>query len=395
MSLSQNIQDLAQEGADSVFEYINRTAEMTPEGVRWKTLGMQDDYYYDISVYNGVAGISLFLSDFFRVTGTAKARDLALGANQWCTANEHTVIGKRRGLCDGWTGIGMAWLHAYTAINESSLLTEAYTAADRLIQMDAGPATEFLIGAAGEGIFLIRLWEATRKDAYLEGALKQAQWLESVAKRNEFGVHWPLIVNDATHEPFLGFVHGPAGIGHFFLLLYEATGEPRWSDLCRKIADMLLKRAVPDRGGLNWPQFVHESEATRCQWCHGSPGVGLFFTKAYAVLEEEAYLETAKAAGETTYAYGDVRANPSQCHGLAGNAELFIELAKITGDKTWSERAFEFAQKAFSYEKRVPEGPIWLASESRYGSPDFLTGAAGVGHFFLRLLQSDLRMPLM
>ena len=82
MSLSQNIQDLAQEGADSVFEYINRTAEMTPEGVRWKTLSMQDDYYYDISVYNGVAGISLFLSDFFRVTGTAKARDLALGANQ-------------------------------------------------------------------------------------------------------------------------------------------------------------------------------------------------------------------------------------------------------------------------------------------------------------------------
>ena len=53
--------------------------------------------------------------------------------------------------------------------------------------MDAGPATEFLIGAAGEGIFLIRLWEATRKDAYLEGALKQAQWLESVARRNEFG----------------------------------------------------------------------------------------------------------------------------------------------------------------------------------------------------------------
>ena len=259
MSLSQNIQDLAQEGADSVFEYINRTAEMTSEGVRWKTLSMQDDYYYDISVYNGVAGISLFLSDFFRVTGIAKARDLALGANQWCTANEHTVIGKRRGLCDGWTGIGMAWLHAYTAINESSLLTEAYTAADRLIQMDAGPATEFLIGAAGEGIFLIRLWEATGKDVYLEGALKQAQWLESVAKRNEFGVHWPLIVNDATHEPFLGFVHGPAGIGHFFLLLYEATGEPHWSELCREIADMLLKRAIPDRGGLNWPQFIHET----------------------------------------------------------------------------------------------------------------------------------------
>jgi hypothetical protein len=45
----------------------------------------------------------------------------------------------------------------------------------------------------------------------------------------------------------------------------------------------------------------------RCQWCHGSPGVGLFLCQAHQVLGEPTYLDTAQAAGETTFAYGDNR----------------------------------------------------------------------------------------
>ena len=395
MSISRKIQDLAEKGAGSVFDYIDRTAETTPEGFRWKTLSLQDDYYYDVSAYNGVAGISLFLSDYFRVTGLTKARDLAIGANRWCTAREHTVIGKRRGLCDGWTGIGMAWLHSFTATGDPLSLAGACAVGDRLVESEPGPATEYLFGAAGEGIFLIRLWKASGNEIYLESAQKDAGWLATVAQRNEFGVFWPLIVNDSSYEPFLGFAHGPPGIGSFLILLYEATGEAEWSNLSHEIADMLIRRAIPDRGGLNWPRLVGETEATRCQWCHGSPGVGLFFTRAYEVLGEASYLETARAAGETTFAYGDVRGNPSQCHGLAGNAELFIELHRVTGDETWLERAYRFAEEASAYEKMVPGGSVWLSSEPKYSSQDFLTGAAGVGHFFLRLLKPDrLRMPL-
>ena len=39
------------------------------------------------------------------------------------------------------------------------------------------------------------------------------------------------------------------------------------------------------------------------------------------------------------FAYGDVRRNPSQCHGLAGNGELFVELYRLTGDARWRHRA--------------------------------------------------------
>ena len=106
-------------------------------------------------------------------------------------------------------------------------------------------------------------------------------------------------------------------------------------------------------------------------------------------------MEIAQLAGKATYAYRDIRNNPSQCHGLSGNAELFIELYIITGDDAWLQWSYEFAVLASSYCKKTAQGDIWQADEPGYYSPDFLCGAAGTGHFFLRLLDPDkIEMPL-
>jgi hypothetical protein len=99
------------------------------------------------------------------------------------------------------------------------------------------------------------------------------------------------------------------------------------------------------------------------------------------------------AAGETTYAYGDVRANPSQCHGLAGNAELFLELWRITGEPVWLDRAHDFARQILAYRIDGPPTDLWPADEPGYAAPNFSTGSAGVGHFFLRLLDPQ-RVPI-
>ena len=106
------------------------------------------------------------------------------------------------------------------------------------------------------------------------------------------------------------------------------------------------------------------------------------------------YLATAKAAGETTYAYGDVRSNPSQCHGLAGCAELFLALYRLTGEPVWLGRAHDFAVQALGYRMSTPYGDVWRADDPGCYSPDFFCGAAGVGHFFLRLGAPDrLELP--
>jgi len=150
---------------------------------------------------------------------------------------------------------------------------------------------------------------------------------------------------------------------------------------------------VPDRGGLNWPYVVDSTDAGKIQWCHGSPGVGLFYTAAYELLQDPAHLATARAAGDCVFAGGDIRGNPSQCHGLSGNAELFLELYRITGDALWLDRAHDFARRMLRYRTASPEGEAWQADEPGFHSPDFMCGAAGTGHFFLRLMSGG-RVPL-
>ncbi len=62
----------------------------------------------------------------------------------------------------------------------------------------------------------------------------------------------------------------------------------------------------------------------------------------------------------------------------------------------WQERAGVFAQRAFANRTSTPAGDAWPADEPGLLSPDFICGAAGVGHFFLRLLAPErLRMPLL
>jgi Lanthionine synthetase C-like protein len=87
-----------------------------------------------------------------------------------------------------------------------------------------------------------------------------------------------------------------------------------------------------------------------------------------------------------------VRRNPGQCHGLAGSADLFLELHRLTGAPVWRQRAGAFARRALAYRATTADGEAWPTDDAgaptRY-SPDFMRGAAGVGHFFLRVLAPD------
>ena len=46
MTLPQPIVETARAGADSVYGYVERTAEMMPDGVRWQTLTLENEPTY-------------------------------------------------------------------------------------------------------------------------------------------------------------------------------------------------------------------------------------------------------------------------------------------------------------------------------------------------------------
>jgi lantibiotic modifying enzyme len=380
----------ARAGADSVYGYVERTAEAVGDGpagdqYRWRTLTYENEPQYSASPSNGVSGIVLFLADYYRLTGVARALELARGGARWCLAPGN--LPENRSLTNGISGVGMALVRLAAAGDESAGASAA-TLAEALLARQPGPVTTLYAGAAGEGLFLLRLFQHTHESRHLDGALARAAWLEGAATRDDDGTRWRYQTDD---EPWFGtgFGSGSAGIAYFVAELCAATRDDRWAPLIRDAAATLIRTAREDHGGTNWAQTFDEDHLERVQLCDGSPGIGRFFVAAHRALGDSHLLDAAVAAAEATYAHGDVRGNASQCHGLAGNAELFVELFRATRDARWRARAHDFATQALRYRSYRPDGDVWQADDPGATSPELLYGAAGIGHFFLRLWRPD------
>ncbi len=69
-------------------------------------------------------------------------------------------------------------------------------------------------------------------------------------------------------------------------------------------------------------------------WCHGSPGIGLTFLTLYDYTGNRAFAEVARKALRTHPI--DIRyPNLSQCHGLGGLGEIYLQAFRVLGDREW------------------------------------------------------------
>ena len=384
----------AVEGVHSVFRFIQRTAEPVSEGMRWQTISYENQPHYHYEAFNGCGGIGIFLAEYARQMSSAAALDMAREGNRWCSTVE--MEGFERGLQTGRTGSAMSWLYL-SQVTGDPVSEHCEHNANVILREEPGPFTDLMGGAGSNGLYLLRLWQATDDPRCLEGARRNGSWLCDQLVRDDDACYC-LCRPDGQFgdRPYFGVAHGISGVAHYLVLLHEATGEAAWAEAAGEILATLERHAIRDRGGLNWVPVLGDSEINRCQWSHGAPGIGLVFLKAAQVLSTPAYRDIARQAGDATYAYGDFRHNITQCIGLSGSGELFIELYRDGGDDTWLTRANEFADLAMGYCAKLPEGDAWPTDEPGLYSADFMYGAAGLGHYFLRLQQpEDVSMPFM
>ena len=89
--------------------------------------------------------------------------------------------------------------------------------------------------------------------------------------------------------------------------------------------------------------------------------------------ELDAGLRANRRTGRTARASGCI------CHGVAGNAELFLEVYLTTRDE--SQLAFP---RAWAKDLIDENGVKTAVGRGKYG-PGYMTGLAGIGRFFLRL----------
>jgi hypothetical protein len=121
-----------------------------------------------------------------------------------------------------------------------------------LASATAGQAS-LLWGAAGQGLFLCSLWQASLRQEYLDGAVRLAEAIRGGTLPAMFGGAWPPDINSPLPAVPVGLASGFAGIGTLFLPLYRATRDERWADTLRTMAELLRRTAVPEHGGVSWP----------------------------------------------------------------------------------------------------------------------------------------------
>ena len=383
--------------AQSVADSIAALARPAVGGARWETRSYTGTPQYSTAVFGGTAGVVFLFADLFRVTGDPKSREVAEAAAMWVEGQSKADLrdsSADAGLYFGLSGHGQMCLHLYEATGRERWLRDAQARA-RAVARASWPDAHVLSGSAGAVIFLLRLYQAAGDQSVLDAAVRAGDHIARTVERDDEGASWDW--HRDGHVRFsAGFVHGASGIACALAELWRFTGDDAIKSLVYDAWNWIEAVALEDDRGICWNRWPGDPHRPRVQWCHGAPGIGLFAARAAEIFDDGDLRRFAERCARATLAAGDVRNNPSQCHGLAGNAELFIELARLDGDESWMARARDFGDAATAYREERDGEVRWPGDEPGNYSPDFMLGSSGLGHFFLRLARpEEIQMPLM
>ena len=389
--------------AQSVADSLAAMAEPSVGGARWETLNYAGDSQYSTAVFGGMTGIIFLFSDLFRITQDTKAREVAEAAAMWVereSTPDLTDAMANPSLYSGLAGHGQMFLHLFEVTGRDRWLRCAMARA-RALGRVSYPDTHMLSGSSGSLVFLLRAYHATNDEGILATARALGDDILRCATRDASGVRWAWDRQAGSATPggtFFGsgFAHGASGVAYALAELWSVTHEEALADAVTGTAAWIESVAIETAYGVGWGRWPDDSHDPRVQWCHGPPGIGLFAIRAAEIFDSNGLLDLACRCGEATRAAADIRENPSQCHGLSGNGELLLELARVTGDDSWFSHAADFGDAAMVYQHEVNNSVLWLGDEPGNYSPDFMLGSSGLGHYFLRLAHpTDVHMPLM
>ena len=143
----------------------------------------------------------------------------------------------------------------------------------------------------------------------------------------------------------MGMAHGWPGLLYATLCWSGVTGQAV-SEPIRGRLQELAECAEPIDRGLQWvPGAALPSVApSLSSWCNGSAGLVFLWTKAWAIVGEQSYLELAEGAAWNTWEAPNP--SPTLCCGMAGQAYALMNFYRACGDAAWLRRARSVARSA-------------------------------------------------
>lgn len=361
------------------------------------------------TLYQGTAGIALFLTEVFRQTGDARFLTTAEGALRHAWETACALPPWSFGFHSGRVGIAYAH-HRFGLVTQRA---DALDAASAILGPLIGNARrdegiDVIGGAAGAVPFLLVMSRDLGRDRTQDLAIALGERLLQRAHQGCRGWSWrglPSCVQDLT-----GFAHGASGCGAALLEVFRTTGDERFRYGAEQGFAYEEQWFDPSEG--NWPDFRYialseylsygrtaelrarlragqklppHRPSSMVAWCHGAPGIGLARLRAFALLGNPVYAHMATVAAETTFravqSSGD---NYSLCHGYLGNCETLAEVGHALARPEFLA-AVETRAEEGRRQYEVTGRPWPCGTLGSVTDPSLLVGEAGIGHFYLRL----------
>ena len=316
--------------------------------------GAGNDRQYEATLYRGASGVGLALLDLPALDARPEIVGLLDRVSAGLTASTPLRGPLRPGLYDGHAGIALFHFTRAHRLRNRAALDQAMALGTRLSAIQ--PAlTDLIGGAAGLGLALLTLHHGTGDPAYRRGARRAARFLEDTAVPDRRGLASPIRdprelssddepVSDEERELQPGLAHGVAGVCVFLCALAAAAPDRRTTRLLDGAFRWLDAQALDRAGALDWPRSTQRPRRLRAHWCHGATGIARL-PRPLSLTGEQQALATAARAGLSAWRWA--RAHPRElachCHGLAGAAELTLDLSSHGAGPVWRIRADTWA----------------------------------------------------
>ncbi|PEB54355.1 hypothetical protein CON65_03535 [Bacillus pseudomycoides] len=358
--------------------------DVTWIGLQW--MGKHSQWQYsvlDLGLYNGLSGMSFFMSYLAKITKLEKFKDLSIAAlNSALKRNDQYFksISAYQGNCS----MIYTMMHLAKIWDDDVLLEMAMQEASKLKDyIGKDKDYDLLGGSAGAIIVFNQLYQLTADNSFLNYAITCGEHLIQNAQKAKNGHGW---VNSISQRPVVGFSHGSSGIAWSLASLFDLTGDNKFKEMALQALKYERSLFVPEYN--NWLDYrvQNDNQLVGVHWCNGAPGIGISRILMNEILKDEQFVKEIELAIQITKKAG-FRDSHSLCHGDLGNM-LFLQLAaKKLKDNNLKEYTYHKANQVLNNITSVQD---WeCGSVPGVQLPGLMLGLAGIGHGLLQLARPE------
>ncbi|KAL5730228.1 hypothetical protein ACHQM5_003076 [Ranunculus cassubicifolius] len=185
-------------------------------------------------------------------------------------------------------------------------------------------------------------------------------------------------------KKYWGAAHGLAGIVH---VLMNMELKPDEVDDVKGTLEYVILNRFPSG---NYPSSEESENDRLVHWCHGAPGVALTLVKAAEVFRSEELQLAAYDAADIVWNRGLLK-RVGICHGVSGNAYVFLSLFRLTGNEKFLYQAKAFACFLLDRANKL------IAEGNMHGGDhpySLFEGIGGMAYLFFDMIEpSQARFP--